>query len=526
MESLFPLQAYQPSAPSPYPLKPQTIEFWFDALAMLTRALTAYPYDPTIWAQRSKVLHSLQYPELAIGDAWKARSLCRQLLSTLVGKRRGRQALGFGCGFWMLDECDEGADIDEKRGSDGELWAIVDYFRIVERESSTFMQTFLREDEGRPQYEVSYLPRLYPWIPEKWRQRSDEVVRCVDNEMDALTAGCCGIRRHAFGIDLDDDGRSCSADVLGVFAKQQIREGEMVLVDRTALWGCLDTPLKDGSWEGCDVASHPGWGRIDEGGSPKGGGLLWVRQRCGVESASVVVLVKALLQCCISTTQESSVTSTTASESTDDLGLHPLNHPILSRLTASYRSRVLRERTFNIEHDIASPYYALQRHGRVDIFADHRFDTWVLLTVAARLENNATSSLGVSAVFPVFSLFNHDCNPNIFWRASYDTASDGLQNDHDEVYMVAARDIESGEHLCVCYNTYIDNDPLEKRQEMLKQWIEGACQCRTCIAERLQKAEGLASSQDGRRAMWDVDERPVLPEDRGDSLALSNHVRQ
>lgn len=40
-----------------------------------TKAIIESPYDPFLWLQRGKTLHVLSYPELAFGDAYKARLL-------------------------------------------------------------------------------------------------------------------------------------------------------------------------------------------------------------------------------------------------------------------------------------------------------------------------------------------------------------------------------------------------------------------------------------------------------------------
>ncbi|KAF1982163.1 hypothetical protein K402DRAFT_208508 [Aulographum hederae CBS 113979] len=48
------------------------------AIQRLTGDLRACPYDPNLWCTRSKALYELDFPELAIGDAYKALKLCEK----------------------------------------------------------------------------------------------------------------------------------------------------------------------------------------------------------------------------------------------------------------------------------------------------------------------------------------------------------------------------------------------------------------------------------------------------------------
>lgn len=44
-------------------------------LALATARIAALPYDPEAWLERASVLNVLGYPELCVGDAYKARML-------------------------------------------------------------------------------------------------------------------------------------------------------------------------------------------------------------------------------------------------------------------------------------------------------------------------------------------------------------------------------------------------------------------------------------------------------------------
>lgn len=78
-------------------------------------------------------------------------------------------------------------------------------------------------------------------------------------------------------------------------------------------------------------------------------------------------------------------------------GLHPLDHPLSARLAPLNHGGL--QRRWSLGKDIIMPVEILRQLG-VDVFADKRFDTWVLQTVWARLANNVGgySEQGVSLI--------------------------------------------------------------------------------------------------------------------------------
>ena len=95
--------------------------------------------------------------------------------------------------------------------------------------------------------------------------------------------------------------------------------------------------------------------------------LRWIRDRAGSHAAEIIVRCRFLL-CCIEDNIE-----------------HPLDHHLLARLTPTYRRK--KACFFILEHDIAILNDVLQQFG-IDIFANLNFDTWVLFTLRARVDNN------------------------------------------------------------------------------------------------------------------------------------------
>lgn len=148
----------------------------------------------------------------------------------------------------------------------------------------------------------------------------------------------------------------------------------------------------------------------------------------------------------------------------------------------------------------------LQQHG-IDIFANLNWDTYTFFTILARVSTNSSASTHAQTLNTLFSMFNHSCESNIEWATK----------DYRTIVMTAKRDIECGEQLFVCYNTYMEDKSLEDRRETFRRWINGPCQCSRCLREEEQMSGSggstpsltFSSSSSG----WDSDDKPVLPED-------------
>jgi hypothetical protein len=169
----------------------------------------------------------------------------------------------------------------------------------------------------------------------------------------------------------------------------------------------------------------------------------------------------------------------------------PLDLPAIARLTATYHRQDVK--TFRLDHDFAIINDALELFG-FDIFASHNYDTWALFTLSARLSNNSwTNPMSVS-LNPLFSLFNHSCEPNVDWAT---------QKDHRTVVMRVSKDVVAGEQLFVEYDGFEHDKPVHKRRQRLTRWIDGLCMCSRCAREEraLQDAVlGNEQMQDGQIA--------------------------
>ena len=211
--------------------------------------------------------------------------------------------------------------------------------------------------------------------------------------------------------------------------------------------------------------------------------LRWVRDKAGKQASSVLLNVRLLL-CSIQDGVE-----------------HPLDHSLIARLTPTYAEDKVE--SFSLQNDIVTPNEALQRFG-IDIFANLNYDTWVLFTIQARAFNNSCGDPMSESLNPLFSLFNHSCEPNVEWTTT---------EDHRTIKVKARRNIDGGEQLLVEYDQFIRNQPLEARRKRMMRWLDGPCLCTRCIREEREKKEAVARKSNEVRPEWDIPQEIVFPED-------------
>jgi len=141
---------------------------------------------------------------------------------------------------------------------------------------------------------------------------------------------------------------------------------------------------------------------------------------------------------------------------------------------------------FSVQFDIVIPNEALQQFG-IDVYADLRYDTWVLFAISARLDNNSWSNPSCASLNPLFSLFNHSCEPNVHWSSS---------RDHRTIKITASRDLVKGEQLFVEYDSFEHDKPVAQRRKRLARWIDGPCLCMRCVRE--EREIGVGKLEGGR----------------------------
>ncbi|KAI7279374.1 hypothetical protein KC345_g5382 [Hortaea werneckii] len=439
MNHAFPACEWQPTKP-PEPGEEDLSSKLPGLISLLnhqTRCIYDKPYQPRSWYDRAKTLTALRYPELAAGDAQKAIVLCRRALDRL-SEDANSSRLGHAAGFWMRNGGTN--DNDDDDDDDDVVAATTRDDQLEQRLANLQSEAFELQNQNLYYY-PNYLEgrvrsRLYPWMREEHRSRSDELIRRVNREFASSSRGrgeeikaCngvspdegapfCVLRRYAFGKGTGDgqDG----SDVLGVFAVRDIPKDTPILVDPSETWGCIGPGSKRRSTgnphdgRGCTDPIHPNL--PSENTSQD---LRWIRERSGSAAADVLLRCRFLIH------------------SIRDSTPHPLSHPLIARLTSTYRQE--KTNLFSLDHDIVVPNECLQQFG-IDIFADRGYDTWVLFTLAARIENNSWSDPVHKCVSPLFSLFNHSCAPNVDWT---------IGRDHTTLWVRSSREVARGEQLFV-----------------------------------------------------------------------------
>ncbi|KAI7152543.1 hypothetical protein KC316_g14887 [Hortaea werneckii] len=455
MDHAFPPRDWQPTKP-PEPGEEDISSSLPNLISLLnhqTKCIYTKPYQPRHWHERAKTLTALRYPELAVADAQKAITLCRSALDRL-SEDANPWRLGHAAGFWMRSGGSSDADDDDD--DDGLVATRDDQLqqRLANLQSEAF-ELQIRNLYYFPTYlEGRVRSRLYPWMNMEHRGRSDELIRRINREFAGSSRGrgkeikaCngvsldegaqfCVLQRHALGkgtLDGQDD-----SDVLGVFAAKDIPK---------------DTPIHPIPARRGDALAQAANAAVLD--------LRWIRERTGSAAADVLLRCRFLIR------------------SIQDQTPHPLSHPLIARLTPTYRKEKIS--LFSLDHDVIVPNECLQQFG-IDIFANPAYDTWVLFTLAARIENNSWSDPVHKCVSPLFSLFNHSCAPNVDWT---------IGKDHTTLWVRSSRDVVRGEQLFV-----------QEEEERLRGGRDKKCNC------------GCGSCNEGpQTSLWDIEQKPVFPED-------------
>ena len=321
-------------------------------------------------------------------------------------------------------------------------------------------------------------PTPYPWIQPEFLERDENLIADIKTEFAAVSTNCTAARskiRNTAGEEI--------ADVLGVIATKPVKEGETVIIDRTfagvvastsrcsTCCGAVATAITNPC---CDVTycSKP---------CAEDALRLFHKPLCSVDFSAIEKTAEAATETtdfALDALLLIRVLALSIQENT-----HPLLGSVLARLTPSYGGPSARLIIFNFVNHVVEPTSILQKLG-VDIFADVRYDTWVLQTIRCRLQNNkhgqTLDGACGTAVSDLYSMFNHSCEANVDWR-------------HDEnsskVWMFAKKDVKIGEELFISYisGKYMDR---KERVGMLMPWFGTECRCERCERENDSGSSG------------------------------------
>ena len=497
-----------------------------------TRKLRDLPYEPSYWLLRGQALLELGYPELAVGDVHKSRLLSQALrsnkgwLSEEVRLQHCMRVWVEGHANFVVNEVSaerwQGIVEDDLKGLEEHVvkklaWGLLElkclpdcieickahvkaigrplrYVQTIQREAENLCRLKQKscdrqekdKEKTTPNRNGKVLLRPYPWVPPALAQRNPTVIQKRKMETESASKGKCSIVRSPMSAGF------------GIVALKDIRPEETVLEDASFV---IAVNNHAGHCTVCCSKLRAAKAQLF-----KCCKLRVCSAECGKEAARLfhkAVCGTAIIEQWQNGPQDvSSATSHGSCLFEKVLSIlvqskkHPLLIPIINQLVAPYSST--EGRPFNFGEDIVRQFDTLQKLN-VDIFADQRFDTWILHTVRTRLVNNAHGDTedvlcdNSLAVHSIFSFFNHSCMPNVYWDLVKDKPNTQILKAH--------RKIRKGEELTISY--LLEGNLVLKREERqlkLASWLTGGCQCQRCHLHdpdvTLKQLKDLTEDQD------------------------------
>lgn len=346
--------------------------------------------------------------------------------------------------------------------------------------------TWIREEETLQAKEVEEAGAVkcepYPWLPSGCLYRPSALLRKVNQSLEACEIGPSNVRRDATFLDTTLG----FTDVLGVFALRCLPKGHTFLIDKT--WVCaVDDPRNSCSCcrkqLGSKIYRLPCCDAKYCGGEcARLASTTYHTAICGVNLSSFEDSYRNRTRSARARADEQlflRVLATAVSEPAK----HPLQTSVVQRMTAQYYRTIPCE--FTLERDVKRPFKMLQKMG-IDIFANHKFDTWVLQTIQARIRTNIREEVWEGGCFvainPQYLFFNHSCEPNV--RTDLHPSD---KNNKSVLHFTISKTVMADEELCISYLDYDDLEaPWLERREKLRDWTGAGCRCPRCLREENQ----------------------------------------
>ena len=178
-------------------------------------------------------------------------------------------------------------------------------------------------------------------------------------------------------------------------------------------------------------------------------------------------------------------------------GTHPLRMPEMQCTLTQFGPHTRHD--FSIQRDLIDPWNTLLELS-FDIFGDLRFETWVLLSLKHKWDNNKRVKDGLKLVFPIRAMYNHSCNSNgmvamALSKGGKKAAAEELPLNQEVVYARVA--IEKGEEVTISYiGGGAKSMPRKQRALELQKSGIGYCECLYCSAQREEEEK---KKRDNRR---------------------------
>lgn len=487
------------------------------SIVSATREIRNLPYDVGAWSSRGLCLMHIGYPELAVGDAYKATILFDEIHND---SSLGCTALlMFGMKHWLsMDPSSRDATPADKNFGPN-VWAALKKIEIdntkllvealirlncpcdaqeVCRDASRSFpaEGFFRGrksielNELKRSLEASPMPshyqpeqrgdwiaalrfggfyrRAYPWMSSEMLRRDPSTINRMRKSVAGLTTKCT-IKK----ISVKESPDETESDYYGMFAKTDIKRGHMIFKEGTVIFAATT-----GRCPACcrSLNSTPHLSECCQ--------TPYCTTRCANLAARTYHA--SICKKDFSFLKESKSSNTIILQEQvrvfalilQENASHPLKSTILAPLHAQLGPDNLM--AASLKGTIIPTIKTLRELG-IDIFADEKWDTWVLFIILARLANNhradnLSNDGFLEAINPLYSFINHSCDPN----AQYAGASDD-----SSVTILAIKPIAKGEEICVSYLDSNDRKlEVKERQKLLTAWVGEVCFCQKCKVER------------------------------------------
>ncbi|KAI1144475.1 hypothetical protein F5Y05DRAFT_364812 [Hypoxylon sp. FL0543] len=524
----------------------------------LTDDLLASPYDLVLYIKRALVYSDLAYPDLAAGDAYRALLLTDEVrddsfeyhdkalealraysdgpldfldhgslagsqsrLPNLEGGIKDMTALASlssircyqilslslllcGCLKSACNFCERGLAIapDNK-----ELLNTRGYIQTVaERRTRKSISSITDlPDWGMVRREV------YPWNTYEPDRFSEESLATLNAGL-AEIAPKCAVKVTKLPILLGCPSRTDGYEIiptckqLGVFAKEDIAPGEMVLEEYSLV--TANNRLKEPVCDACSGELPPLGSESTAINCPECYDTVFCTQYCFEQA-------QALYHPAVCEKEVDSIAKDPDAKEADETlhllllarvlamaahqNIHPLDVNQVKYIWGDFISSETNEidlspkagpppdwtLPFSFTYNIETPLHILEKMD-IDIYATlANYDIWVFNTLYSKFRGTASARQNprdgrpdVAAVHPFWCLANHDCDPNVTWEWGGRMV---LRARERRILNNAPGGIKAGEEVL---NHYCDIElPVQQRREWARGSLGGWCMCRRCREE-------------------------------------------
>jgi hypothetical protein len=321
--------------------------------------------------------------------------------------------------------------------------------------------------------------RPFPWMTHAMVQRQDNAIQATKKHLEKTSGGRCTLAKSAIHSGFEQEAGT--PDAYGVFAARPLRKGESLLADTTVV-AIVDKPntcptclrILDNNRKpiklDCCTAQYCSRSCADKSVA------CFHKAVCGktfqlpdIEKLpteprkSILLLLRVLAIIAQADTFQNRSPKN-----------HPLFDPTIDCLTPNYSPD---PDSWTYKVDILYTTQILQTLG-IDIFADLRYDTWVIRTIRNRLRNNfngVEEGIDNCCINQLYSMFNHSCHPNVTWHYNEAIPS--------SIYMQADRDIKVREELSITYCGDLRFVGPMERKTIFEPWNSYGCGCVRCEVE-------------------------------------------